>query len=559
MATATTSPFTPVLATTPPDPTKHVAYTLGMVLGKDDFDQEFAYLSARDHWVARDLLGYGTVRGLRVHVELDQTGAGNGPEVIVDAGIALTPDGHVVRVRQNQCAYLNAWLSAPPAGVTLPTPAAVTGLTGTYVTLYVMLSYAATLTDMVPIPGEPCRSEDDASAPSRVADDFLIELGTAPPSQVEEDAMQDLFTWLGAVQVVSTGGLLLADFLTALRNAVAPTATSATPPPPYMVSSAVQVSAANVPSFWRAALRVYVTELRANDLARTTTPAPASWIDAGVHGDTASGDAPVEKRLLLAKLIVPVPATGPLSVVVPATGTGVTVDETTRPYLVSGELLKTAVLAAGQQSSGAAQAATAAAQAAQATATAAVTTANAASAAAAGAVTTANAASTAAAGAVTTANTAGTTATTASALAQRAVLLETSGYGCALVAAGNVVPLLAAPATVAPMGPGVFYGTLVAEALAAGIVTVTFAGVSPVPAGGVQYVVKALVQPIGTSTVIDPIVTLKAFPPTTVTLGGVANLQQLTLRVRDGAGDVSTANLNTVSLMLEISAFFKNS
>ena len=30
----------------PLDPTKHVKYTLGMVLGVDDFDQEFAYLSA---------------------------------------------------------------------------------------------------------------------------------------------------------------------------------------------------------------------------------------------------------------------------------------------------------------------------------------------------------------------------------------------------------------------------------------------------------------------------------------------------------------------------------
>ena len=31
----------------PLDPTKHVKYTLGMVLGVDDFDQEFAYLVRR--------------------------------------------------------------------------------------------------------------------------------------------------------------------------------------------------------------------------------------------------------------------------------------------------------------------------------------------------------------------------------------------------------------------------------------------------------------------------------------------------------------------------------
>ena len=35
-----------------PDPAKHVNYNLGMVLGVDDFTQEFAYLSERDQWMA---------------------------------------------------------------------------------------------------------------------------------------------------------------------------------------------------------------------------------------------------------------------------------------------------------------------------------------------------------------------------------------------------------------------------------------------------------------------------------------------------------------------------
>jgi len=35
------------------DPSKHVNYTFGMLLGVDDFKQEFAYLSGRDHgWPA---------------------------------------------------------------------------------------------------------------------------------------------------------------------------------------------------------------------------------------------------------------------------------------------------------------------------------------------------------------------------------------------------------------------------------------------------------------------------------------------------------------------------
>ena len=57
---------TAALPRAPIDVSKHVNFTLGMVLGVDDFDQEFAYLSARDRWLARDLHGYGTTCGLAV-------------------------------------------------------------------------------------------------------------------------------------------------------------------------------------------------------------------------------------------------------------------------------------------------------------------------------------------------------------------------------------------------------------------------------------------------------------------------------------------------------------
>jgi hypothetical protein len=53
----------------PPDRAKHVNYTLGMVLGVADFNQEFAYLDGRGEWLARDLIGYGTVCGLKVSVD----------------------------------------------------------------------------------------------------------------------------------------------------------------------------------------------------------------------------------------------------------------------------------------------------------------------------------------------------------------------------------------------------------------------------------------------------------------------------------------------------------
>src|SRR3954449_10418625 len=90
----------------PIDATKHVNYTLGMVLGVDDFTQEFAYLSGRDRWILRDLIGYGTARGLKVSTELD---VAKGPRVVVEPGVAVSPSGQLICVPTAQCAYLRDW------------------------------------------------------------------------------------------------------------------------------------------------------------------------------------------------------------------------------------------------------------------------------------------------------------------------------------------------------------------------------------------------------------------------------------------------------------------
>src|SRR5262245_12234006 len=99
----------PALQSVPPfDPTKHVNYELGMVLGVDDFRQEFAYLSGRDRWQDRDLIGYGTVVGLAVTFEPTDTG----PRIVVSPGAAVTPAGQLVCVSPAQCAQVNDWLAA---------------------------------------------------------------------------------------------------------------------------------------------------------------------------------------------------------------------------------------------------------------------------------------------------------------------------------------------------------------------------------------------------------------------------------------------------------------
>src|SRR2546422_11539874 len=101
------SSATNITSTAAPDPAKHVNYNLGMVLGVDDFTQEFAYLSGRDQWMARDLIGYGTVCGLQITTE---TEAEKGPRVVVTEGVSVPPRGQLVRITATQCAYLNDWL-----------------------------------------------------------------------------------------------------------------------------------------------------------------------------------------------------------------------------------------------------------------------------------------------------------------------------------------------------------------------------------------------------------------------------------------------------------------
>ena len=163
---AVTSPSAPNAGL--PNPSKRVNYTLGMILGVDDFVQEFTYLNGRDQWLARDLLGYGTVSGLGVSLDRDA----RGPRVSVSPGAALGPRGELIRVCAAQCVYVADWardyqrqiaelLASPPDDA---------------VSASIVLCYRECAVDPVPIPGEPCRSEQDMLAASRLVDDFTLEL-----------------------------------------------------------------------------------------------------------------------------------------------------------------------------------------------------------------------------------------------------------------------------------------------------------------------------------------------------------------------------------------------
>ena len=288
---------TPSRAT--PDPGKHVNYVLGMVLGVDDFTQEFAYLAGRSELSARELGGYGVLRGLRVHSPAPPDAA-KGPEVVVSAGTALTPEGRFVKVPLTQCAFVNEWIARNKSvlesrGVVVPGPP---------LGLFVVLSYAERTTDLVPIPGEPCRTEEESMAPSRVADDFKLELRLVAPERREQEAIGAYLSWLaGKLEVVDTGAPTLPAFLAALAVAAAgspkagtaaPGAPAGSPPSPIPAGSPIfepptfslKVPRADAARYFREALRYFAT-LR------------AEWQGAG---SAPGGTPPDEDALLLARL-----------------------------------------------------------------------------------------------------------------------------------------------------------------------------------------------------------------------------------------------------------------
>ncbi|APR76892.1 Hypothetical protein A7982_02239 [Minicystis rosea] len=471
-----------------PDPTKHVNYVLGMVLGVDDFNQEFAYLDGRDRLIARELGGYGVLRGLRVFTQVDGQ---NRPEIVVSAGLAVSPDGHAVRVPLAQCAGINEWVKSNRDQIQAR-GMAPSGLTPAIVHASVVLAYAEQTTDLVPIPGEPCRTEDESMAASRVADDFRLELRFDPPEQREQDAMRQYLAWLaGGWTLVDTPGMSLRDFLDAIAKAAA-AALKVTPAPvgsppgtppsalPYgadifkwPAGQTLEVPRAQASQYLAEAFRFYAT-LR------------AEWQSLGA---TPDGTPPNEEGLLLAQVSFPIivdSLTGSewvLDVPSPAPPTlPVEIDESRRSRLLPLSYLQETMLALADRT-------------------------------------------------------------------QRSVT-HLLGPGLRYVVAAAGTTSIAADEPAANAGPKGYNG-LVAWASADGEVTVKFAG----PNGpGLTYVVKALPWATpATPAFADPTVSFGAFLAAGPIAAGDA--PRFNLRVGNAGAPVPKATLVGQKLMIEVSAF----
>ncbi len=202
MGCCTGSTFTPA-PDAALDPMQRVNYTFGMVLGVDDFRQEQTYLMARDDRLLRELVGYGTLRGLTVTLQGDQ--------VRVSPGMALMPDGRLVAVPAEQCADVARWRE---------TELAATPGTGGDQTIYVRLFAADASGSPVPIPGEPCRDESELSADARIADSFRLDFSFAAPDASEDLALRAVVAWLRAIKV-GPNGVTLEEFCDTVRAQLA--------------------------------------------------------------------------------------------------------------------------------------------------------------------------------------------------------------------------------------------------------------------------------------------------------------------------------------------------
>jgi hypothetical protein len=311
-----------------PDATKHVNYSLGMVLGVDDFNQEFAYLAGRDRWLARDAIGYGTLCGLALAVD---TVASKGPRLTVTTGSALTPRGQLVCVKPSQCAFINDWLAANQSQVVqlLGSPPAGT------IDLYLTLCYRDCPVDLVPIPGAPCRAEDELMAPSRLVDDFSLELRTTPPDQSEEDVVRQFGAWLRGLTFGAGPGTSPADFEALMADEIQVVVPS--PPGPGVTLTfgapltGLTLDETQTSEYYSAAFRVWIELLRPKVHA-------VCACSGGCCGGSTEDTPKADECLLLARVIVPVVQSSG-NWVVDDLGT-IELDESQRPMLLHLRMLQ---------------------------------------------------------------------------------------------------------------------------------------------------------------------------------------------------------------------------
>jgi hypothetical protein len=179
------------------------------------------------------------------------------------------------------------------------------------------------------------------NAPSRVADDFRLELRLNPPDQPDEQAVRDFVQWLAGVPVVDgASAVTLPQFLDAIRSAAAIIGSPPSSPPDFMYgipASNLAIGRADACRYFRAAYRLWAVELRPKW--------NASWWDAQGCGcgpaDTTAAPKP-EACVLLSRVGIPLVASSITGSTVwqVASSPDPVLDDEDRPFIVPTRMLQ---------------------------------------------------------------------------------------------------------------------------------------------------------------------------------------------------------------------------
>ncbi|HEV7762497.1 MAG TPA: hypothetical protein VGO78_25990, partial [Acidimicrobiales bacterium] len=210
-------------------PDQRVNYLFGLVLGVDEFQQEDLYLRERDERATRTLHGYGTSVGLDVTAERPAA-APDDVEVKVAPGIAADQRGRPVVIPTAQCARVGAWIAAEEEQAAAHEAASPLeehlGPSGD-VTLYVVVEHDVCPDGLVPLPGKPCGSDDEVTAPSRLRDSWRLGFRWAPPAMPHWDGVRALADILVTIELddlspIESDEELLAEHIRALAPGTVP-------------------------------------------------------------------------------------------------------------------------------------------------------------------------------------------------------------------------------------------------------------------------------------------------------------------------------------------------
>ena len=175
-------------------------------------------------------------------------------------------------------------------------------------------------------------------APSRVLDDFRLELRLQAPVQREEDAIRDFVQWLRQIKIAGAGGSSLDEFLQAIRDAAIDLASPLESPPDFLYGSPPQsltIPGAQLCEYLRAALKLWVVELRPLWQARWTARVGGGC---ECHGDETTEAHESEECLLLAALNITL-TSGHV-----ASANDVVVDDSRRPFVAHLRMLQEMLL-----------------------------------------------------------------------------------------------------------------------------------------------------------------------------------------------------------------------